>query len=232
MTSPSSFPPTLSKIHRWARSQAPLRRFTLANRLLLAMAFLPTGLVKATGQRFTLLGVDTPVGFFFEAMYRTGPYWVFIGLVQVVAALLLLVPRTALLGALTFLPVSASIFLITWGVGFGNTVWVTGLMTLSAIYLVCWDAQRVWDAGARILERDPDALPLLAGAGRGERWGWISGGICGLGLFLVIRGFLPAGWIRPLLLAGAFSALLVMGSWIRVLRTGAPPSIAPHGPLG
>ena len=69
------------------------------NRILLAMAFLPTGLVKATGQRFTLLPVDTPVGFFFEAMYRTGPFWRFIGVVQVASAVMLLIPGTALLDA-------------------------------------------------------------------------------------------------------------------------------------
>ena len=68
------------------------------NRILLAMAFFPTGLVKATGQRFTLLPIENPVGFFFEAMYQTGPYWYFIGMVQVAAAVLLLIPATATLG--------------------------------------------------------------------------------------------------------------------------------------
>ena len=99
------------------------------------MAFFPTGLVKLTGQRFTLLGVDTPVGFFFEAMYQTGPYWRFIGLAQITASVLLLIPRTATLGALLFLPIGTSIFLITWGVGFQGTVWVTSGMLLAVVYL-------------------------------------------------------------------------------------------------
>jgi hypothetical protein len=42
-------------------------RLTLLSRLLLAMAFLPKGLVKLMGQRFTVLGPDSPVG-----LLRTG----------------------------------------------------------------------------------------------------------------------------------------------------------------
>ncbi|MGI9625596.1 MAG: DoxX family protein, partial [Longimicrobiales bacterium] len=88
-------PPVLERAHSWSRAQPWLGRFTLMNRLLLAMAFIPTGLVKATGQRFTTLPVENPVGFFFEAMYQTGPYWFFIGAMQILAGVLLLVPATA-----------------------------------------------------------------------------------------------------------------------------------------
>jgi uncharacterized membrane protein YphA (DoxX/SURF4 family) len=121
MTASTTPPYAFRTAQRWAWGQPWLRRFTLANRLLLSMAFLPTGLVKLTGQRFTVLSVDTPVGFFFEAMYQTGPYWIFIGLVQVVAAVLLLIPATATLGAVVFFPVGLSVLLVTWGVGFGTT---------------------------------------------------------------------------------------------------------------
>jgi len=99
--------------------------------------------VKATGQRFTTLPVDNPVGFFFEAMYQTGPYWYFIGFSQIAAAVLLLIPSMATLGALLFLPIGFSIFLVTWGIGFGGTVYITAGMLLSVMYLVCWDADKV-----------------------------------------------------------------------------------------
>jgi hypothetical protein len=214
--------------HAWARSQGWLRRFTLANRLLLAMAFLPTGLVKATGQRFTLLPVETPVGFFFEAMYQTGPWWVFVGVVQVAAALLLLVPRTAPLGALIFLPVAFSIFLITWGVGFGNTVVVTGGMFLSALYLVCWDGDRIGRAVGVLLDEAPAPTPLLAGAGGLERAGWSLGGAAGLGIFLAIRGFVPTAFVVPLLLAGGAAALMVVGSWAAEAARGRGGSRSPR----
>ena len=53
-------PPAIADRLARVRATPVLRRFTLMNRLLLAMAFLPTGLVKLTGQRFTILPVDDP----------------------------------------------------------------------------------------------------------------------------------------------------------------------------
>ena len=212
--SAAPLPPRFAAAHRWAHSQGWLRRFTLANRLLLAMAFLPTGLVKATGQRFTIMSVDTPVGYFFEAMYQTGPYWVFIGVVQVVAAILLLIPRTAALGAVLFLPVALSVFLITWGVGFGNTVYVTGGMLLAATYLVCWDGDRVWEMAAALSRPERRREALLEGATGVERVGWGMGAACGMGLFLITRGFLPTSWTVPLFVGGWAAVALVMTGWV------------------
>ncbi len=183
------------------------------NRLLLAMAFIPTGLVKATGQRFTLLPATDPVGFFFEAMYRTGPYWYFIGLCQIAAAVLLLVPATAPLGAVLFLPIALSIFLITWGIGFSGTVWVATGMLLSVIYLICWDADRLWRAFFTVVGRR-HGPPLLEGAHAIERAGWIAGGATGVLLFLIARGFVSNRWTGPVFLAGAAAALFVVAGWI------------------
>ena len=75
-------------------------RITLVIRVLLAAGFLPTGLIKLLGYRFTSLPADSgPIGAFFEAMYQTGTYWQFIGAVQITGALLLLLPPAAHLGA-------------------------------------------------------------------------------------------------------------------------------------
>lgn len=190
------------------------------NRLLLAMAFFPTGLVKATGQRFTTLPVENPVGFFFEAMYQTGPYWNFIGFAQIAASVLLVIPATTTLGALLFLPVVLSIVLITWGVGFAGTVYVTSAMLLSVVYLLCWDADRLWAAGWHLLGTR-SSPSLLAGASWIERAGWILGGAAGLGLFLVTRSFLPGETTRPLLVAGVLAAVLVISGWVaEVVREG------------
>src|SRR5919112_431934 len=90
----------LDRLHARVRRSRLLRAFTVFTRVVLALAFVPSGLTKVLGNRFTRLGVDDPVGFFFEALYRTGFYWNFLGLCQLAAALLLLVPRTATLGAL------------------------------------------------------------------------------------------------------------------------------------
>jgi hypothetical protein len=207
-------PAPLQRAHEWARSRPWLARFTLANRLLLAMAFLPTGLVKATGQRFTSLGVDNPVGFFFEAMYQTGPYWQFIGSVQVAAAILLLIPATAAFGALLFLPVGLSVFLITWGIGFGTTTWITAGMVLSVVYLICWDGDRVWAALAGLWGRGrgPGLLEAMHPV---ETAGWALGGAAGMGLFLITRSFLPGAHVRWVLSTGIAGGALVLVGWAR-----------------
>jgi hypothetical protein len=209
-------PKPLAGAHAWARRQPWLGRFTLMNRILLAMAFLPTGLVKATGQRFTSLPVENPVGFFFEAMYQTGPYWHFVGLMQMAAAVLLLIPATATVGAVLFLPIGLSIFLITWGIGFQGTVYVTAGMLLSVVYLICWDGDRVWRAGTSLLGRSPTG-GLLEGAGPVEKAGWAAGAATGMAVFLVVRGFLPSSWMRALLVAGVVSLVVVLASGVATL---------------
>ena len=218
-------PARLARWHAWARAQPWLHRFTLANRLLLAMAFFPTGLVKATGQRFTTLPVDDPVGFFFEAMYQTGPYWHFIGLAQIAASVLLLIPAMATVGALLFFPVILSIVLITWGVGFTGTVYVTTAMLVAVVYLLCWDADRIWASAWHLLgtRRSPS---LLTDATWIEHAGWILGGTTGMGVFLITRGFLPGELALTLLVAGAVAVVLVLAGWVvgASKKRGAPRS--------
>lgn len=190
------------------------------NRLLLAMAFIPTGLVKATGRRFTTLPVSDPVGFFFEAMYQTGPYWHFIGIMQIVAAVLLLVPATATLGAVLFLPIGLSIFLITWGVGFTGTVYVAAGMLLSVVYLLCWDADRLWAAARPLIGSRPEPA-LLHGATALEKVGWLLGGVAGMGLLLVARGLLPGASIRGMLGLGVVAFAMVVTGWAGTLVRSA-----------
>jgi uncharacterized membrane protein YphA (DoxX/SURF4 family) len=133
----------LDRAHARVRRKGLLRIFTVVTRILLALGFIPSGLTKALGNRFTILGIDNPAGFFFEAMYRTGYYWRFLGLCQLIAALLLLVPRTATLGALAYFPLILNIFVITVALGFRGTPVITGLMLLANIYLLCWDYDKL-----------------------------------------------------------------------------------------
>ncbi len=119
------------------------RWFTWTTRVLLAIGFMPSGLTKALGNRFTSLSLDTTVGFFFEALYRSGFYWNFLGICQLSAALLLLIPRTATIGALIYFPIILNIFVITVAMHFRGTPIITGLMLLANIYLLCWDLDRL-----------------------------------------------------------------------------------------
>lgn len=70
-------------------------------------------------------------------------------MVRVLLAGLLLIPRTATLGALIELPIIVNIFAITLAIGpaFAGTRIVTGLMLLADIYLLCWD----WDRWKHVL---------------------------------------------------------------------------------
>lgn len=133
----------LDRIHAFIKGNRFMRLFTIMTRVLLAIGFMPSGLTKVLGNRFTILGIDTPVGFFFEAMYRTGFYWRFIGICQLTAALLLLIPRTATIGALLYFPIILNIFIITVSMQFTGTPFITGPMLLAGIYLLCWDYDRL-----------------------------------------------------------------------------------------
>ncbi|HSB10909.1 MAG TPA: hypothetical protein VLM38_15590 [Blastocatellia bacterium] len=125
------------KNRRW------LRAFTVMTRILLAIGFTPSGLTRLLGNRFTLLSPETPVGYFFEALYRSGFYWNFIGACQLLAASLLLIPRTATIGPLVYFPLILNIFVITVSLHFTGTPFITGLMLLACIYLLCWDADKL-----------------------------------------------------------------------------------------
>ncbi|MBL7805018.1 MAG: DoxX family membrane protein [Saprospiraceae bacterium] len=116
--------------------------FAIFLRYLIGSAFIFAGLPKVLGQRFTSMPVETPVGFYFEAMYQTGFYWNFLGWGQVVAALLLITQRFATLGAVMFYPIMINIWLVTWSIGFKGTPTVTFLMFLANTWLLLWDYRK------------------------------------------------------------------------------------------
>ncbi len=120
-----------------------LQLFTAFTRLLLAIGFIPPSIKKICGIPFTILPDSDPVGHYFNALYNTGFYYEFIGWAQLTAAILLLFPRTAHIGALIFLPIILNIAVLTNSVDFAGTWLLTDLMFLAALYLVCWDYDRL-----------------------------------------------------------------------------------------
>jgi uncharacterized membrane protein YphA (DoxX/SURF4 family) len=134
---------TLDRLHFQARQNRWLRDFAVFNRIVLAMGFLPSGYVKIVGERFTDLSVCHPMGHYLEAFHRTGFYYTFVGVVQVAAACLLLIPRTATLGAVVYFPIILNICILTFAVRFVGS-WVTApLMVLANLYLLCWDYDKL-----------------------------------------------------------------------------------------
>jgi hypothetical protein len=117
--------------------------FTVFVRCLLAVGFIPPSYKKIIHQPFTMLPDSNPVGHYFNALYQTGFYYEFLGWGQMIAAVLLLIPRTAHLGALMFLPIIVNIAVLTSSVGFKGTWVLTILMSFAALYLVAWEYDRL-----------------------------------------------------------------------------------------
>lgn len=121
------------------RRQRWLLILVIWTRLVIGFAFVPSGLKKVMGERFTVLGTDNPIGFFFEGLYQSGFYWKFLGLSQLLAALLLMSQRFATLGALLFFSIICNIWVITLSLHFAGTTIVTSLMLLANLGLLAWD---------------------------------------------------------------------------------------------
>lgn len=214
----------LDRLHARVRASGLLYRFTLATRILLAVGFIPTGMVKVLGRRFTVMDPATDVGGFFETLYQSGPYWRFIGATQVLAGILMLIPRTATLGAVLFAPVISSIFVITLSYDFQGTPVVTGLMLLATVYLLCWDWHRV-----RPLLTESPRAPLVLPAQRltaAERGIYAVGVGSAFLAFFAMRGLVPAAWMGWGLLVAALAALAAAATWamvvLRARRAAAP----------
>ena len=127
-----------------ARQNRLLIRFTLGLRILLAIAFIPTGAVKLLGNRFTS-GIQTegsPLDLF-EALYQSGIYWQFLGAAQIIAGCLLLFYRTSATGALLFLAIASNILFITLSYDFGSTTVVSSGITLAALWMIFWHWDRI-----------------------------------------------------------------------------------------
>jgi len=133
----------LDKIHLSVKSNKWFRYFAIFNRIALAAGFIPSGLTKIFDERFTSLSVNHPMGNYLEALYHTGYYYPFIGYVQVTTALLLLIPRTATLGAVLYFPIIVNICILSLAVGFEGSLITSPLMVLANLYLLCWDYDKL-----------------------------------------------------------------------------------------
>ncbi len=125
-----------AKGNRW------FRYFTVFCRVALALGFIPSGIVKISGERFTALPSNHPLGHYFDALFQTGYYYTFIGLSQLAIALLLLIPRTAFLGAILYFPTILNICILAYATRFEGTR-LTTLMLLANLYLLWWDYDRL-----------------------------------------------------------------------------------------
>ena len=132
----------LGRVYRELRRNKWLRWFAIFCRIVLALGFIPAAIVKVTGERFTGLPSNNPLGHYFDALLLTGFYYTFIGAAQLIAAMLLLIPRTALLGAIVYFPIILNIFVLTHATRFDGTR-IVALMLLANLFLLVWDYDRL-----------------------------------------------------------------------------------------
>jgi uncharacterized membrane protein YphA (DoxX/SURF4 family) len=134
---------TLERLHSQAKQNRWLWFFSIFNRLILAAGFIPAGIVKITDERFASgLSVNHPMGHYLEALHLTGYYYTFIGIVQLAAAIMLLIPRTVTLGAFLYFPIILNICILTYAVRFDGSLFTAPLMVLANLYLLGWNYEK------------------------------------------------------------------------------------------
>ncbi|MFN8347152.1 MAG: DoxX family protein [Spirosomataceae bacterium] len=133
----------LEQYYEEAKGNKWYRYFAVFCRLSLAVAWIISGYVKIKGERFAAgLSHNHPLGQYFDALLNTGYYYTFIGVGQVIVAILLLIPRTALLGAVSSFPIILNICVLTYAVRFEGTRAAT-FMLLANLFLLGWDYDRL-----------------------------------------------------------------------------------------
>lgn len=133
----------IEEIYYEAKSDKWFKRFAVFCRIALALSFIPAGMVKIMGERFAAgLPHNNPLGHYFDALQLTGYYYTFIGIAQVITAILLLIPRTSLLGALMYFPIIVNICVLTYATRFAGTRLNT-MMLLASLFLLIWDYDRL-----------------------------------------------------------------------------------------
>jgi uncharacterized membrane protein YphA (DoxX/SURF4 family) len=133
----------IEEIYYEAKSDKWLKGFAVFCRIALAASFFPAGYIKIMGERFAAgLPSNNPLGHYFDALYLTGYYYTFIGIAQIIIAILLLIPRTSLLGALMYFPIIINICVLTYATRFDGTRLNT-MLVLACLFLLIWDYDRL-----------------------------------------------------------------------------------------
>ena len=206
------------------KSSLLLQLGIIYTRYLVGGAFVFASLIKIKGQRFTQISDEGghSVGHFFEMMYQSGLYWQFIGWAQLLAGLLLLTQRYALLGVLAYVSIMANIFVITVSYDFRGTPVITGLMLLAGLLLLAWDWNRL-----RVVINRPAMPETTSALFASRRWEAV-----GAVLFVFTAGYRAATdrynmalWFGVCVLIGAAGLLL---AW----RWPAPASQTRQQPAG
>ena len=130
-------------------------------RIVLGFAFVPSGLKKILGEPFTDPANIGVFHDFLHAFHGTGLLYRFVGVAQLVAALLLMTQFFGALGAMVFLPICAGILVLCWGTGAVPTAIVVSAMMVAVVFLLLWDLP-LWSGLLRVA---PSRVGAAEGAG-------------------------------------------------------------------
>jgi uncharacterized membrane protein YphA (DoxX/SURF4 family) len=118
--------------------------FSIFCRLTLALGFIIAGFVKIMDERFAGgLSEIHPMGTYLVALYHTGYYYTFIGIAQVLAAILLLISRTVTVGALVYFPIILNICILSFAVRFEGSLVTAPLMVFANLYILVWNYDKL-----------------------------------------------------------------------------------------
>ena len=175
----------LTEIYYEAKSDKWFKNFAVFCRIALAASFFPAGIVKIIGERFAEgLPSNNPLGHYFDALLSTGYYYTFVGIAQVIIAILLLIPGTSLLGAMMYFPVILNICVLTYATRFDGTRLNT-MAVLACLFLLVWDYDRI----KHILPfKQPVTDPPVLKKPLGKRLRIIFFGSCIVVLAIIIIG--------------------------------------------
>ncbi len=142
-------------------------------RFLIGFAFVPAALKKVLDQPFTDPANHGRFHDFLHAFHATGWFYGFVGVMQLIAAVLLCTQRFALVGALLALPILTAITAFCWSTAVYPTATIATLMWLGTVGLVLWDVDKwrsiVAPEGLMVAaSRDPLPIDLALWA----RCGW------------------------------------------------------------
>ncbi len=163
-------------------------------RILIGFAFVPAGLKKVLGQPFT---DPQNVGVFHEFLHAfaaTGPFYRFVGGLQLLGAVLLMTQTFATVGAVIVFPMIAAITVLCWSTAGVPTIVTVTAMLLGTLGLLMWDVHRWRGIFLGDTERAEMHIEPIGPVIEARLWQWC--GIAILGVYL-LSCLLYGGVYRP-----------------------------------
>jgi len=117
--------------------------FIICLRIVAGTVFIPSGLLKIQGKRFSYFCPEMYSSTFFTELHQTGFYWSFLGFCQLLTAFLLYSQRYTALSSLMFFSICTNIFIFTLSVGLNDKSIIMFFMMIIACLLIAWDYQRI-----------------------------------------------------------------------------------------